>query len=100
LFDDVSRGSGLFPDGGRLGGAGGGGRSRRFLVAEKALFDQLRDGLVHGAGVRFLFGHAEIGKHLEDGVGWNLELPCQLVDADFTHSYWNTRIGGQLANLP
>jgi hypothetical protein len=101
-FDDEPRG-GWFLYGGRLpcdaGGAGCRCWPGRLLVAEKTLPDQLRDGLVHGAGVSFLFGHAEIGEHLEDGVRWDLELPCQLVDANFTHRYCDTRVGGRLADL-
>jgi hypothetical protein len=30
-------------------------------------------------------GYAEFGQHIEDAVGRNFKLPCQLIDADLVH---------------
>ena len=45
----------------------------------------LGDIFVDRTGVSFLLGNAEPGQHVDDFVGGNLQLPCQLVDANFTH---------------
>jgi hypothetical protein len=47
--------------------------------------DDFRYRLINGTGVRFLFGDPELRQHVDDGVGGDLQLPCQLVDSDFTH---------------
>lgn len=41
--------------------------------------------LIDRAGVGFLFRDTELGQHFDDGVGGNLQLPCELIDANFTH---------------
>ncbi len=43
--------------------------------------------LINGAGVGLLFGDAELGQHVDDGVRGDLKLPGQLIDSDFTHKY-------------
>jgi hypothetical protein len=50
-----------------------------------ALPDQLRNRFINRAGVRLLFGDADLRQHFYDHVRWNLQLPRQLVDADFAH---------------
>jgi len=50
-----------------------------------SLTDYLRNWLIHGAGVGLLLGHAELGQHVDDGVRGDLELPCELIDSNFTH---------------
>jgi hypothetical protein len=50
-----------------------------------AFAHQLRDGLINRTGVRLLFGDADLRQHFYDHVRWNLQLPRQLVDADFAH---------------
>ena len=59
------------------------GRAR--LAALDALANQFRYRPVNRAGVRLLLSNTELGEHFEDHMRWNLELPRQLVDADFTH---------------
>ena len=46
---------------------------------------QLRNRLIDRTGVRLLFGDADLRQHFYDHVRWNLQLPRQLVDADFAH---------------
>jgi hypothetical protein len=53
--------------------------------ALQSLPDNQCDGLVNGAGVGFLFGHTELGQHVDNRVRWHFELPGQLVDANFGH---------------
>jgi hypothetical protein len=50
-----------------------------------ALPHQFRDRLINRAGMRLLFGDANLWQHFYDHVRWNLQLPRQLVDADFAH---------------
>jgi hypothetical protein len=50
-----------------------------------ALSHQFRDRLINRAGMRLLFGDANLRQHFYDHVRWNLQLPRQLVDADFAH---------------
>jgi hypothetical protein len=54
-------------------------------AALNAPADQFRDGLINGAGVGLLLGDAESRQHIDNLVRRDLELPGQLVDADFTH---------------
>jgi len=49
------------------------------------LTDYFGHRLIHGAGVGLLLGHAELGQHVDDGVRGNLQLPCELIDSNFTH---------------
>jgi hypothetical protein len=49
------------------------------------LTDYFRHWLIHGTGVGFLLGHAELGQHVDDGVRGDLQLPCELIDSNFTH---------------
>jgi hypothetical protein len=58
------------------------------LVASPALqafLDNQRDGFVNGAGMGFLLRDTERGQHVDNGVRWNFQLPCQLVYANFRH---------------
>jgi hypothetical protein len=50
-----------------------------------ALAHQFRNRFVDRAGVRLFFGDADLRQHFYDHVRWNLQLPRQLVDADFAH---------------
>jgi hypothetical protein len=85
----LKRGVGSFLLFGRLlnchcGTAGFGVRLGR-LASLDALPNQFRNRSVDRAGVGLLLSDTELGKHLEDDMRWNLELPRQLVDANFTH---------------
>jgi hypothetical protein len=40
---------------------------------------------IDGAGVGLLFGNAQFGQPVQDLVGLDFELPCQLVDANLLH---------------
>ncbi len=42
--------------------------------------------LINRAGVGLLFGDAELGQHVDDGMRGDLKLPGQLIDSDFTHN--------------
>jgi hypothetical protein len=53
--------------------------------ALQAFPDNQRDRFVNGAGMGFLLRDTELGQHVDNGVRWDFELPCQLVDADFRH---------------
>src|SRR4051794_5273865 len=57
----------------------------RRTTALDALPNQFRNGFVDRAGVGLFLGDAQLGEHFEDDMRRNLELPRQLVDADFTH---------------
>ena len=71
---------------GDRGGAGGRLLGGGWLSgALYALAHQLGDIVVQGAGVSFLLGDAELRQHFEDGMRGDLELPGQLVDANFAH---------------
>jgi hypothetical protein len=59
-------------------------RSVRF-PCQPAL-DLYRDRFIDRAGVGFLFRYAQLGKHVEDHVGFHLELACQLVNSNFDHT--------------
>jgi hypothetical protein len=50
-----------------------------------SLANDLRHRLIDGTGVSLFLGNAEPRQHVDDFVGGNLQLPCQLVDANFTH---------------
>lgn len=56
----------------------------------QAFSDQLRDVVIDRAGVGLFFCDAELRQHVDERMGGDLELPSQLVDSDFTHSYCNT----------
>jgi hypothetical protein len=47
--------------------------------------DYLRNWLINGTGVSLLFADAELGQHVDDGVGGDLQLPCELIDSNFSH---------------
>ncbi len=49
--------------------------------------DFFRYVVVDRAGVRFLLADSQFGQNFEDLVRGNLELPRQLVNADFLHSF-------------
>jgi hypothetical protein len=46
----------------------------------------VRDVVVDRAGVRFLFGHAELHENPDDRGVWLLAFPRQLVNTDFAHT--------------
>jgi len=56
----------------------------RHIKAE-LLADFQRDVIVNRAGVRLLFVNAQIREQLQNFVRLYFELPCQLVDSNFTH---------------
>jgi hypothetical protein len=47
--------------------------------------DYFRHRLIDGAGMGFLLGDTELGQHVDDGVRGDLQLPCELIDSNFTH---------------
>jgi hypothetical protein len=49
------------------------------------LTDYFRHWLINGAGVGLLLGDAELGQHVDDGVRGDFQLPCELIDSNFTH---------------
>ena len=66
--------------------------------------DQFRNIVVYGARMSFLLGNAKFRQHLENRMRWNLELPCQFIDANFAHSYdcnglWDRRLANLLRVL-
>ncbi len=100
LFSNGRRGRGLFlfewgflhcDRGGVIGG-------RRFTTRE-APANVVGHGFVDRAGMRFFLRDAEFRQHLNQSMGGDLELPSQLVDADFAHSYCNTLETGRLTDL-
>ncbi len=100
LFGNRRRGRGLF----FLGWGffhchrGIGIRGRRFTTRE-APANLVGYGFVDRTGMRFLLRDAELRQHVYQGMGGDLELPGQLVDADFAHSYCNTPETGRLTDL-
>jgi len=66
-------------------GAAGLGLCVQRFASLDAKPNQFGNRFVDGAGVGLFLNDTELGKHVEDGVRWNLELPRQLVDTDFTH---------------
>lgn len=75
-------------DGLRLGKGDGGigfaahGSARATL---HSLADDFRHRLINRAGVGFLLGDTELGQHVDDGVRGDFQLPCELIDSNFTH---------------
>ena len=67
---------------GRLGLAQGRNAATPALHSQPKLLGNV---IIDRTGVGFLLGDAELGQHVDDFVGGNLQLPCQLVDANFTH---------------
>ena len=47
--------------------------------------DYFRHRLIDGARVSLLLANAELGQHVDDGMRGDFELPCELVDSNFTH---------------
>ena len=51
-----------------------------------------RKRLINGAGMGFLFGYANIGQHINNGLGLDLKLAGQIVDANLIgvlrHTQW------------
>jgi hypothetical protein len=80
------------------GAAGFGVRLGR-LASLDALPNQFRNRSVDGAGVGLFLSDTELGKHLEDGMRWNLELPRQLVYANFTHKSCKRAYSAVLTDL-
>jgi hypothetical protein len=60
-------------------------RRTRVAISVDALPHQFRHWLINRTRVRLLFGDADLRQHFYDHVRWNLQLPRQLVDADFAH---------------
>jgi hypothetical protein len=58
---------------------------RRRSVPKQPLPDENRSAFINRAGVRLLLGDAKLWQHVQYFVRGNLQLPCQLVNADFTH---------------
>ena len=58
---------------------------RRRSVPRQPLPDEFRGAFIDRAGVRLLLRDAKLWQHVEYFVRGNLQLPCQLVNADFTH---------------
>ena len=77
---------------------GRGIRGRRFTTRE-APANLVGYGFVDRTGMRFFLCDAELRQHVNQGMGGDLELPGQLVDADFAHSYCNTLETGRLTDL-
>jgi hypothetical protein len=77
LFDGLPLGDGH----GTIGFAAHGG-ARTTL---HPLADYFGHGLINGTGVGLLLGHTELGQHVDDGVRGDLQLPCELIDSNFTH---------------
>src|SRR6266851_1497194 len=80
------------------GAAGFGPCLRRFASLD-ALPNQFRNRFVDGAGVCLLLSDTELGEHLEDDMRWDLELPRQLVDANFTHKRCERAFSAVLTDL-
>jgi hypothetical protein len=49
------------------------------------LTDDFRHWLINGTGVGFLLGYTELGQHVDDGMRGDFQLPCELIDSNFTH---------------
>jgi hypothetical protein len=47
--------------------------------------DYLRHRLINRAGVGFLLADAELGQHVDNGMRGDFQLPCELIDSNFTH---------------
>ena len=56
------------------------------IVAVVMALHQLRDVFVNRTGMCLLLGYAEFRQQIDDLMRGHLQLPSQLVDADFTHS--------------
>lgn len=63
----------------------GAGRLVAVTVDAKVLLDVLSDVLVNRAGVSLLLGHTELRQQFEYLVGFNFQLPRQLVDSNLLH---------------
>ena len=84
---------GLFVISGLFGGLGFGDGYRAVGFAAHCsarsalhpLANDLSHWLIDGAGVRFLLANTELGQHVDDSVRGDLQLPCELIDSNFTH---------------
>ncbi len=47
--------------------------------------DYFRHRLINRAGVGFLLGDTELRQHVDDGMRRDFQLPCELIDSNFTH---------------
>ncbi len=72
---------------------------RAGFTALDAPANHFRNRLVDRTGVSLLFSDTEFGEHIENLVRWNLELPGQLVNADFTHKKLQTLAEPSLTDL-
>ncbi len=59
---------------------------RLAAIAVKMPPQQLRGAVIHRAGMGLFLGYAEYRQRFEDLMRGHLQLPGQLVYADFTHS--------------
>ena len=65
-------------------------QARNLMAQQAAQLD--RYVFIDGAGVRLLFGNAQFGQPVQDLVGLDFELPCQLVDSNLFHRKSNRRL--------
>jgi hypothetical protein len=70
----------------------GNGDRRAVFVAQRSstaalhpLTDDFRHRLIDGAGVGLLLADSELGQHVDNGMGGDLQLPCELIDSNFAH---------------
>jgi len=80
-------------------------RSSAFRVScslsVQALPQQFGNRLINRAGVRLFFSDADVRQHFYNHVRWNLQLPGQLVNADFAHILdCNALVTRRLADFP
>ncbi len=75
----------------RLGG--------RFSGSLNTLANKFSNRFVDGTGVGFLLGDAELRQHFEDHMRGNLELPGQLVYANFAHIDSNALVTRRLTDF-
>ena len=68
-------------------------------VAGDALAHQFGNRFIDRTGVRFFLGDAKLGKHFDQCVRRNLELPGELVNSDFAHNYSNSRVRDGLTDV-
>jgi hypothetical protein len=49
------------------------------------LTNDFRYWLINGTGVGLLLANSELGQHVDDGMRRDFQLPCELIDSNFTH---------------
>ncbi len=70
---------------GNRDGAAGFEAQRRAAPALDSLPDDFRHRLINGTGVGLLLADSELGQHVDNGMGGDLQLPCELIDSNFAH---------------